>query len=130
MEPDRTLKKVEGLGLLAVVRGESRSAALEVVGALIEGGVLGIEVTFTTPEASQVIRDLDEEYGDDILLGAGTLITREQVGRLTRPGPPSSSAQAVTRSFCPPCSGPGFWCCRASSHPRRSCSPAASAHRR
>jgi 2-keto-3-deoxy-6-phosphogluconate aldolase len=48
MEPDRTLEKAEGL--LAVVRGESRSAALEVVGALIEGGVLGIEITFTTPK--------------------------------------------------------------------------------
>ena len=39
MEPDRTLKRTEDLGLLAVVRGESRAGALEVVGALIEGGV-------------------------------------------------------------------------------------------
>lgn len=84
MEPDRTLEKAEGL--LAVVRGESRSAALEVVGALIEGGVLGIEITLTTPEAPQVIRDLDEEYGDDILLGAGTVITREQVEQAAEAG--------------------------------------------
>ena len=79
MEPDQTLRKTGELGLLAVVRGESRAAALEVVGALIEGGVLGIEVTFTTPEAPRVIRELDEEYGDGILLGAGTVITHEQV---------------------------------------------------
>ncbi len=79
MESVRTLEKTEELGLLAVVRGESRSAALEVVGALVEGGVLGIEITFTTPEAPRVIRDLDAEYGDGILLGAGTVITREQV---------------------------------------------------
>ena len=86
MEPDRTLKKAAGLGLLAVVRGESRSAALEVVGALIEGGVLGIEVTFTTPEAALVIRDLNEEYGDDILLGAGTVITCEQMEQAAEAG--------------------------------------------
>jgi 2-dehydro-3-deoxyphosphogluconate aldolase / (4S)-4-hydroxy-2-oxoglutarate aldolase len=86
MEPDRTLKKTEDLGLLAVVRGESRSAALEVVGALVEGGVLGIEITFTTPDAPQVIRDLDEEYGDGILLGAGTVITREQVDQAAEAG--------------------------------------------
>jgi 2-dehydro-3-deoxyphosphogluconate aldolase / (4S)-4-hydroxy-2-oxoglutarate aldolase len=79
MEADRTLKRVEELGLLAVVRGESREAALEVVGALVEGGVPGIEVTFTTPEAPQVMRDLAEEYGDRILLGAGTVTTREKV---------------------------------------------------
>lgn len=79
MEPDEVLRRVGERGLLAVVRGESAGAALEVVAALVEGGVLGIEVTFTTPEAPQVIRDLDEEYGRDILLGAGTVTTREQV---------------------------------------------------
>jgi 2-dehydro-3-deoxyphosphogluconate aldolase/(4S)-4-hydroxy-2-oxoglutarate aldolase len=86
MEPDRTLKSVEDLGLLAVVRGESHAAALEVVGALVNGGVLGIEVTFTTPEAPRVIRDLDAEYGDRILLGAGTVTTREQVEEAVEAG--------------------------------------------
>ena len=78
MERGSILKRIGDLGLVAVVRGESREAAMEVVSALVEGGVLGIEVTFTTPEAAQVMRDLNEEYGDDILLGAGTVITREQ----------------------------------------------------
>ena len=78
MERDSILTRTGDLGLVAVVRGESREAALEVVGALVEGGVLGIEITFTTPDAPLVIRDLKGEYGDDILLGAGTVITREQ----------------------------------------------------
>ena len=78
MEPQRTLERVGELGLLAVVRGESADAALEVVGALIEGGVFGIEVTFTTPEAPRVIRDLRQEHGDRILLGAGTVTTHAQ----------------------------------------------------
>jgi 2-dehydro-3-deoxyphosphogluconate aldolase/(4S)-4-hydroxy-2-oxoglutarate aldolase len=86
MKPDQTLKRTEDLGLLAVVRGESRAGALEVVGALIEGGVLGIEITFTTPEAARVIRDLDEEYGDNILLGAGTVTSHEQVERAAEAG--------------------------------------------
>jgi 2-dehydro-3-deoxyphosphogluconate aldolase/(4S)-4-hydroxy-2-oxoglutarate aldolase len=86
MKPDQTLKRTEDLGLLAVVRGESRAGALEVVGALIEGGVLGIEITFTTPEGARVIRDLDEEYGDNILLGAGTVTSHEQVERAAEAG--------------------------------------------
>jgi 2-dehydro-3-deoxyphosphogluconate aldolase / (4S)-4-hydroxy-2-oxoglutarate aldolase len=86
MEPDQTLKRTEELGLLAVVRGESRGAAVEVSEALVEGGVLGIEITFTTPEAPQVIRDLDEEYGDRILLGAGTVTTHEQVEQAAEAG--------------------------------------------
>jgi 2-dehydro-3-deoxyphosphogluconate aldolase / (4S)-4-hydroxy-2-oxoglutarate aldolase len=86
MQPDRTLKRTEELGLLAVVRGESPEAALEVVGALIEGGVLGIEITFTTPEAPRVIGELEREYGDSILLGAGTVTTREQVEQSAEAG--------------------------------------------
>ncbi len=86
MEPSQTLKRTEDLGLLAVVRGESRRAAVEVSEALVEGGVLGIEITFTTPEAAQAIRDLDEEYGNRILLGAGTVITHEQVEQAAEAG--------------------------------------------
>ncbi|QIN77432.1 bifunctional 4-hydroxy-2-oxoglutarate aldolase/2-dehydro-3-deoxy-phosphogluconate aldolase [Rubrobacter marinus] len=86
MERDSILKRTGDLGLVAVVRGESREAALEVVDALVEGGVLGIEITFTTPDAPLVIRDLNEKYGDDILLGAGTVITRGQAEESARAG--------------------------------------------
>jgi 2-dehydro-3-deoxyphosphogluconate aldolase/(4S)-4-hydroxy-2-oxoglutarate aldolase len=86
MDHSRTLERVEELGLLAVVRGESRTAALEVVGALVEGGVLGIEVTFTTPEAEKVMEDLNQEYGERILLGAGTIVEPGQVEQAVASG--------------------------------------------
>ena len=59
MDHSWTLERIGELGLLAVVRGESRTTALEVAAALVEGGVLGIEVTFTTPEAGKVMEDLN-----------------------------------------------------------------------
>ena len=108
MEPDRTLKKIEDLGLLAVVRGGSRAAALEVVGALVEGGVLGIEITFTTPEAPQVIRDLDAEYGDDILLGAGTVVTHEQVDQAAEAGSTFLVSPGCDPELLPAMLGTGF----------------------
>jgi len=79
MDRGRTLEKVGELGLLAVVRGESRAAALEVVATLVKGGVLGIEITFTTPDAERVMEDLRDEYGERILLGAGTIEEPVQV---------------------------------------------------
>src|SRR3954463_14138163 len=79
MDASRTLERIGELGLLAVVRGESRPAALEVVAALVEGGVLGIEVTFTTPEAAKVMEELNQEYGERILLGGGTIVEARQV---------------------------------------------------
>lgn len=86
MNRKQTLDRVRDLGLLAVVRGESRGAAVEVSEALVEGGVLGIELTFTTPDAHLAIRDLKEEYGERILLGAGTVTTREQVNQAAEVG--------------------------------------------
>jgi 2-dehydro-3-deoxyphosphogluconate aldolase/(4S)-4-hydroxy-2-oxoglutarate aldolase len=86
VDSSRTLERVKELGLLAVVRGESREAAVEVSDALIEGGVLGIEVTFTTPDADLAIKDLAEKHGENILLGAGTVTTREQVERAAEVG--------------------------------------------
>ena len=79
MDRGRTLERIGELGLLAVVRGESREAALKVVAALVEGGVLGIEITFTTPEAERVMVDLRDEYGERIVLGAGTIEEPGQV---------------------------------------------------
>jgi len=77
VSPDAVLHRLRALGLVAVVRGESRAAAREVASALVEGGVLGIEITFTTPDADGVIADL-AAYGEDILLGAGTVTSAEQ----------------------------------------------------
>lgn len=75
----QTLDKMRELGLIAVVRGDSAGDAVEVAGALIEGSVLGIEVAFTTPDAHRAMEELRAAYGGRILLGAGTVTTREQV---------------------------------------------------
>lgn len=86
MDAARTLDRIGAIGLVAVVRGSSRGAATEVSRALVEAGVEGIEVTFTTPEADRVLRDLADEYGDRVLVGAGTVLTAEQVDRSVASG--------------------------------------------
>lgn len=83
---DQTLGRLKELGLIAVVRGESREAAVEVSNALIEGGIKAVEITFTTPEAPQVLRDLKEEHGGCVLVGAGTVTTREQADQASEAG--------------------------------------------
>ena len=73
MDKDEILARIEELGVLAVLRGPSPRLTLKMVEALIDGGVLGIEITYTTPQAEKVVRMLDEAFGDRILLGMGTL---------------------------------------------------------
>jgi 2-dehydro-3-deoxyphosphogluconate aldolase/(4S)-4-hydroxy-2-oxoglutarate aldolase len=78
MDKDQILERVQDLGLLAVIRGPSYKLTLKMVDALVDGGVYGIEITYSTPEATRVVRELDERFGDQILLGMGTLTRAEQ----------------------------------------------------
>lgn len=73
-------------GVLAVLRAPSASTALDAVDALVRGGVTGIEVTFSTPDAPEVIAQVRARYGDDALVGAGTVTTAEQAREAAEAG--------------------------------------------
>ena len=78
MNKVEVLEKVKELGLLAVIRGPSPELTVKMVEALIAGGVLGIEITYSTPNAEEVVRTLSAKFGDSIILGMGTLTKPEQ----------------------------------------------------
>ncbi len=79
MDKQSVLETVKTLGLLAVIRGPSAELTVKMVSALIEGGVKGIEITYSTPNAEAVVAELDRTFGDQILLGMGTLTDPAQV---------------------------------------------------
>jgi 2-dehydro-3-deoxyphosphogluconate aldolase/(4S)-4-hydroxy-2-oxoglutarate aldolase len=62
-------------GIAAVVRAESADMAFKAIEAALAGGVNVIEVTFTVPGALEIIRELAGRVGDDVILGAGTVLT-------------------------------------------------------
>ena len=72
------LEKVKELGLLAVIRGPSPDLTIKMVAALVDGGVTGIEITYSTPDAEDVVSKLSRIFGSRILLGMGTLTRPEQ----------------------------------------------------
>jgi 2-dehydro-3-deoxyphosphogluconate aldolase/(4S)-4-hydroxy-2-oxoglutarate aldolase len=63
--------------VIAVIRAATAAGALDAANALLEGGITALEVTFTTPDAGEVIRAL---RGHDAhpLVGAGTVLTRRE----------------------------------------------------
>ena len=77
MSRESTLKRIVDAGIVAVVRSESSDSLVKVVQALAEGGVGAAEVTFTVPDAIEVIRQVRREVGDAIVLGAGTVLDSE-----------------------------------------------------
>ena len=78
MNKAEVLEKVKELGLLAVIRGPSAELTVKMVEALVAGGVLGIEITYSTPNAEEVVRTLSQAFGSKIVLGMGTLTKPEQ----------------------------------------------------
>jgi 2-dehydro-3-deoxyphosphogluconate aldolase/(4S)-4-hydroxy-2-oxoglutarate aldolase len=76
---DDTLTEIRRSGVIAVLRAPSEELALQMVEALVTGGVTGIEITYSTPNAAKVVRALDGIHGSRIVLGMGTLTRPEQV---------------------------------------------------
>ena len=79
MNKEAVIEKIKEMGLLAVLRGPSPELTVQMVDALAAGGVTGIEITYSTPNAAEVVRELDRKYGDRLLLGMGTLTEVNQI---------------------------------------------------
>lgn len=72
-------------GVVPVVVLEDVKDALPLAKALTEGGLPCAEVTFRTEAAEGSIRQMSEKY-PDMLVGAGTVLTIEQVDRAVQAG--------------------------------------------
>lgn len=77
MSREQHLQRVIECGIVAVVRFSAPEPLVEVVRALAAGGVTVAEVTFTVPNALDVIREAKKQLGDRVLLGAGTVLDPE-----------------------------------------------------
>lgn len=77
MSREHDLARVLDCGLVAIVRFPKPDPLVKVVQALAEGGVTVTEVTLTVPNALDVIREAKARLGNDVLLGAGTVLDPE-----------------------------------------------------
>ncbi|PAD34707.1 bifunctional 4-hydroxy-2-oxoglutarate aldolase/2-dehydro-3-deoxy-phosphogluconate aldolase [Terribacillus saccharophilus] len=76
MKKAEVLAKLTDQAIVAVVRADSPEQAIQISDACIEGGLTGIEVTFTVKDADQVIKQLSAQYVEspDVVIGAGTVL--------------------------------------------------------
>ncbi|HKS37572.1 MAG TPA: bifunctional 4-hydroxy-2-oxoglutarate aldolase/2-dehydro-3-deoxy-phosphogluconate aldolase [Verrucomicrobiae bacterium] len=61
-------------GLIAVVRAHRQEQVLPLSEALIAGGVTAVEITMTTPNAIEAIRETKQRVGPRGLIGIGTVL--------------------------------------------------------
>ena len=77
MSKQEQLARVLQTGIVAVIRADNGDQLVEVAQALLAGGVDVCEVTFTVPKAVQVLERVADRLGNQVLLGAGTVLDPE-----------------------------------------------------
>jgi 2-dehydro-3-deoxyphosphogalactonate aldolase len=83
MTLDEALKQCP---VVAIVRGIRPDEVLDHAAALLEAGVVGMEVPLNSPEPIDSIRRLAAELGDRMVIGAGTVLTAERVEAVAEAG--------------------------------------------
>jgi 2-dehydro-3-deoxyphosphogluconate aldolase/(4S)-4-hydroxy-2-oxoglutarate aldolase len=78
MNREEVERKIAEIGIVPVVRAAGVEEARQAVEAILEGGIPLVEITMTVAGAVEVIRDLIRQVGNKVLVGAGTVVTREQ----------------------------------------------------
>lgn len=82
---NEVLEKIQEIGIVPVVVLDGAKDAAPLAKALCEGGLPCAEVTFRTAAAEESIRIMSEQF-PEMLVGAGTVLTTEQVDRAVAAG--------------------------------------------
>jgi len=77
MERGKQIDRIEQSGIIAIVRFDRSEELVRVARAVSEGGVNVIEFTMTIPSALRTIEEAAQELGDQVLIGAGTVLDSE-----------------------------------------------------
>ncbi|WP_313184451.1 bifunctional 4-hydroxy-2-oxoglutarate aldolase/2-dehydro-3-deoxy-phosphogluconate aldolase [Lacrimispora sp.] len=74
------MKKEDFPKITVILRGYTHSQIRTVVKSLLGTAIKSVEITMNTPDAIEIIKSISKEFGNDILVGAGTVTTYEEAG--------------------------------------------------
>src|SRR5450432_512489 len=77
MNKQEVIQRIKDVGLVPVVRAASSDEAMRAVDAIKAGGVCVLEITMTVPDAIGAIEEVAKRFGDDVVVGAGTVLDAE-----------------------------------------------------
>src|SRR6516162_5670560 len=77
MTAKEILAFITEVGIVPVVRASSAEAAIQAVEALYSGGIRAAEITMTVPGAIRALEKVADQFGNKLVLGAGTVLDAE-----------------------------------------------------
>ncbi|HUG80547.1 MAG TPA: bifunctional 2-keto-4-hydroxyglutarate aldolase/2-keto-3-deoxy-6-phosphogluconate aldolase [Bryobacterales bacterium] len=77
MAKQQILAAILEIGIIPIVRADTAALATKAAKAVCESGIGALEVTMTVPGAIRVLEKVADEFGDKIILGAGTVLDPE-----------------------------------------------------
>lgn len=77
MQKTAILERIEKEKIMAIVRVETLERAHEIVAGCLAGEISCLEISYTNHNAGEIIQQLNKDYGDQLLLGAGTVLDSE-----------------------------------------------------
>ena len=77
MKRESILSSLMDLGIVPIVRTDNAADAVKAMQAVYRGGIRAAEITMTVPGAIKALEKLADEFGDQMILGAGTVLDPE-----------------------------------------------------
>src|SRR5258708_7133708 len=77
MTKQQILSFITDIGIVPVVRTATAEGAIKAIEAIYSGGVRAAEITMTVPGAIRALEKVADQFGDKIVLGAGTVLDPE-----------------------------------------------------
>ena len=80
------LRKIEKSGMIAVIRLKGNENFDRIINCLADSGVHAIEITMTTPNAVELIREYSKKYSGEFIFGSGTVLDTETATKVINAG--------------------------------------------
>jgi 2-dehydro-3-deoxyphosphogluconate aldolase/(4S)-4-hydroxy-2-oxoglutarate aldolase len=77
MTRQQILSFITDIGIVPVVRTSTAEGAIKAIEAIYSGGIRAAEITMTVPGAIRALEKVADQFGDKIVLGAGTVLDPE-----------------------------------------------------
>ena len=74
MTKQQILSFITDIGIVPVVRTATAEDAIKAIEAIYRGGIRAAEITMTIPGAIRALEKVADQFGDKIVLGAGTVL--------------------------------------------------------